>query len=721
MRIKKILFFIIIPFFTFIYPQDKRTINQDTVYTLEPVIVSARAGNSILNIPYAIDHIDSNQIGSEIKGLSLNEILSNVPGLIVSNRNNPSMGDKITMRGIGSRASFGVRGIKIIYDGIPLTFADGQSELNNLDFSSMGSIEVLHGPASALYGNASGGVINIKSQKSSGRIILINPSFTAGSFGLKNYNIKASGTLNRFSYLLSLNKLLYNGFREHSSASSTSINSILSYDISDKIKIKGIINYFNSPYLLNPSSLTKEDALNTPEYVRPYIISQGAGEKAWEGNYGVTLNSTFDENFKNTTTIYFIKRSLLNPIPGTIIDLKRNAGGFRTFFEKKYPGIFSRADLSLNGGFDFEFQDDLRKEFVNNGLVNFDIKSEDIFGNLQYGTSLLDQKESVTGAAPFISAELKLNKKIEFQLGLRSDNYLFQVNDNLLTDGNNSGKRRMSNLSPMAGIIYLPVPFIKIYTNYATSFQTPTTNELSNTPSGSGGFNPSLEPEKIKSYEIGAWGILQQYKLNFETALFIMNFDNMLISYQSQAAGSEEIFYKNAGKAENIGGEIKLTWNPLNEITSVASFTKMHFTFKDYLIGFTGNAGVYEYKQLDGNYIPGIPQNYFTAGIYYNSPFDLSLNLKAEWFDKYFTNDFNGPVPGSSSPIENYINNNYLNVDLILGYNLKLETYELNISAGLNNIFDKRYNASIVPNAAGDRFFEPSAGRNFYFKAGIKF
>jgi iron complex outermembrane receptor protein len=719
MKIKSILLFTII-LSSLAYPQNNNY-SKDTVYTLEPVVVSSRAENSILNIPYAIDLADSAQIQNNIKGLSLDEVLNGVPGLIVSNRNNPSLGDRITLRGIGSRASFGVRGIKLIYDGIPLTFADGQSQLNNLNFSSIGSIEVLHGPASTLYGNAAGGVINIKSQKPSGKAILINPSFTLGSFGLKNYNIQTSGTLDKFTYLLSLNRLLYDGYREHSSANSTSLNSILSYDISDKIKIKTIINYFNSPYLLNPSSLTKEDASNSPKYVRNYIISQGSGEKVWDGNYGVTLNSIFNDDFTNKTTIYFIKRSLLNPIPGTIIDLSRNAGGFRTFFEKKLPGIFSQANLNLSGGFDFEFQNDHRKEYANKGLLNTNIGPGEIFNNIQYGNQLLNQKEKVTGTSPFISAGLILNNKIEFQAGLRFDNYNFKVNDYLLTDGNNSGERRMSNLSPMAGIIFLPLPYIKIYTNYATSFQTPTANELSNSASGGGGFNPSLEPETIKSYEIGTWGILNQYKLNFGAEFFIMNFNNMLISYQSQIPGSEEIFYKNAGKAENIGGEMKLTWNPINEISATASYTAMHFIFTDYLIGFTDNSGNYDYKQLKGNYIPGIPQNYFAAELKYNLPFDLSFNLKAEWYGKYFTNDFNGPIPGYNSPIEDYINNSYLKLDLILNFNFKTNNYDLNFTAGISNILDKRYNASIVPNAAADRFFEPSAGRNYYVKAGIKF
>ncbi len=711
---------LILLFHSIIYSQNKQPLGRDSVYTLEPVVVSARSENSIMNIPYTIDKIDSTKIAAEISGMSLNEILSQVPGLIVSNRNNPSMGDKITMRGIGSRASFGVRGIKILYDGIPLTFADGQSELNNLDFSSIGNIEVLHGPASSLYGNAAGGVINISSQNPSKKIFSFNPTFTAGSYGYTNYNIKTSGTVNRFSYLLSLNKMNSSGFREHSSASSVSLNSILSYEISEKISIKALINYFDSPYLLSPSSINKEDAENSSAYVRPYIISQGAGEKASEGNYGLTLNLKFDDNLTNRTTIYFIKRSLLNPIPGTIINLNRKAGGFRSVLDKKFPGIFSNVDLNFAGGFDFEFQSDLRKEFENNGLPDVNIKAENIFDNLQYGNSLLNQKEFVTGAAPFISANLIFNKKIELRGGLRSDNYLFKVDDYLLSDGNNSGKRKMNNISPMIGLIYLPIPYIKFYANYVTSFQTPTTNELSNSPEGGGGFNPALEPEKITSYELGSWGILPQCSLNFEAAFFVMKFNNMLISYQSQESGNEEIFYKNAGKAENVGGEIELSWSPLNTISFTASYTKMHFIFNDYLIGLY-NSGLYEYRQLKGNYIPGIPQNYFSARMMYTTPFDLKFNLKAEWYDKYFTNDFNGPQPGTIIPVENYINNGYLRIDLILGYNLIFDSSELNFHIGIYNIFDKRYNASIVPNAAGDRFFEPSPGRNFYFKAEIKF
>jgi iron complex outermembrane recepter protein len=711
MNTKKILCIIII-FCIYIHAQ-VNNLKTDSVYSLPPVVVSARAENSILNIPYSIDVFGKEEIQQGNRGLSLNEILDQVPGLIINNRNNLSMGDKISIRGIGSRASFGVRGIKIIYDGIPLTFADGQSELTNIDFQSMGKIEVLRGPASSIYGNSAGGVINIETEKPSAKIISSNPSFTFGSFGLQNYNVNVSGTLNNFAYLFNFNKFFYDGFRQHSSSRSLSINSILSYDISDKLKIRTILNYFNAPYLLNPSSLSKEDALKNPELVRSIIFSQGAGEKTWEGNYGITADYIFNDNFSNTTTIYFIKRSLLNPIPGRIIDLNRSAGGIRTLFEKKFSDEYPK--ININGGFDFEFQNDLRKEFENNGLSNVNINAEDIFDNLQYGNNLLNQKEYVTGIAPFIQADIRTNEKLEFQFGSRFDNNKFQVRtqNNMATD---NGDRNMNSFNPMIGIIYHLTPLVKLYANFSTSFQTPTTNELSNNPSGAAGFNPELQPEKTKNYEIGTWGILPKLNLNFEASFFIMNFSDMLISYQSEAAGSEEIFYRNAGKAQNIGSEIKLDWSPVSEAKVILSYTKLHFTFKDYLTGFTNNSGVYDYKQLEGNYIPGVPPNYFSTSFNYSAPFNFSTNIELEWTDKYFTNDFNGPIPGSLSPIENYLNDTYLNVDAGISYKLKVDYFELNIFGGINNIFNKRYNSSIVPNAAGDRFFEPSPGRNFYVK-----
>ena len=182
---------------------------QDSVYTLQEVKVTAiRTGISNFQ---SFNLIDSSEIHKGEIGLSFEESLTKVPGLIISDRNNPSLGDKISIRGIGTRASFGIRGIKILVDNIPLTLPDGQSQTNNIDLFSTGKIEILKGPASSLYGNSAGGVINIRSEIPGGDPVKISPAFILGENELKKYSLKLSGNLKTHSYLISFNNLNYTG------------------------------------------------------------------------------------------------------------------------------------------------------------------------------------------------------------------------------------------------------------------------------------------------------------------------------------------------------------------------------------------------------------------------------------------------------------------------------------------------------------------------------
>ena len=165
-------------------------------YFLEPVLVTAtRSEQIIYRVPYALDLMAQRDLQRAEVGLSLDEALRALPGVTVNNRYNLSQGDRITIRGIGSRTPFGVRGIKIILDGIPLTMPDGQSQLNNLDLGSAGKIEIIRGPSSSLYGNAAGGLINIQTQSAQTIPIWMQPQFIAGSNGLRKWQAKFSGKI----------------------------------------------------------------------------------------------------------------------------------------------------------------------------------------------------------------------------------------------------------------------------------------------------------------------------------------------------------------------------------------------------------------------------------------------------------------------------------------------------------------------------------------------
>jgi iron complex outermembrane recepter protein len=680
---------------------------------LDTVIIEAsRSGKSELDIPLSVDFINAEQINLGEQGRTLGESLFPVTGVFLDDRFNPSVGEKINIRGIGSRASFGVRGIKILLDDIPLTMPDGQAQLSNIDLGSEGTVEIIKGPSSALYGNAAGGVINIKTEEPSQSLFSFQPRFTMGTFGFKKVEGKFSGTAGKYSYLMNMSKLNSDGFRDHSSFSSYAINTIEGISVSSTLNLKLIFNYFDSPYALNPSSLSKEVADNSPSSSRTYIEQQGAGEKSSQMQTGVSISFTPDLHNRFETTVYFVSRDLTNPIPGRIINLNRKAAGFRSAYNYFLP--LKNYDLNFTLGADIETQFDDRKEYKNLGLPsNYNsISPGDIFDNISYGDKLLDQEEKVIGIGPFLQGEVTFSS-LSVLLGLRYNNYKFIVDDRFLSDSSDdSANRTMDKLSTTAGINYRVDGLSKLYFNYSTSFQTPTTAELSNRPDGKGGFNPDLLPEDIYSLELGYKKVALLGYFNLNASLFYLRFSNLLIPYQ--VTGSEETFYKNAGKAENKGIELSLEFFPWKDINAFLSYSGYDFAFKDYIEEDTVNGGVQTF-QLAGNSVPGVPSNKLAAGINYNSAeTGLFGTVRFIWEDKYFANDFNGPVPGTTLPQSDFINDGYVKTDLRLGYLLQTDFTNAQFFLGVNNIFDVRYNGSIVPNADGYRFFEPAPGRNWY-------
>ncbi len=385
---KKMLLLLFVFLFnqSFLYGQ---LVKQDSIkYQLDTIFVNTdRFEQPINQIPFSIDVLDSENLSLKNESLSTEGLFNLVPGIIVNNRNNLSEGDRIIIRGIGSRSQFGVRGIKILLDGIPLTFPDGQSQLNNLDLNSIGRIEIIRGPSSFLYGNSAGGVIYITSKKVSSSRFNFTPGVTFGSFGLQKYSFNTSGKIGNNSLFINLDKIFSKGFRENSAVSTSSINIISKQKFNNKISLQAVLNYYDAPYLLNPSSLNKSDEQNNPSQARQFVKQQGSGKKITQTQTGITFSFIPKENQKLETTLYGIWRSMFNPIPGNIIDLKRFSGGIRSNFS------FSLHLLSYNfkilTGLDYEIQNDDRKEYENNGVSDYsDLSNSEIINNVQIGDNL---------------------------------------------------------------------------------------------------------------------------------------------------------------------------------------------------------------------------------------------------------------------------------------------------------------------------------------------
>ena len=685
--------------------------SQIAVYTadLDSITVSiTRKSDQLRIIPFSVNRLDSNIFSNLNNENSVQEIFNTVPGVIAKNRFNPAQDDKITIRGIGSRAQFGSRGIKIILDNIPLTFPDGQSQLNNLNPSAISEIEVIRGPASTLYGNASGGVISIKSKQTYNEDFLVNPSLKFGSFDYQKYGISISGKILNGYTDFNIFTGSSTGFRNHSDSKMTGFNFLTNHSITQNLFITGIVNYFNAPYLLNPGSLNKIDAATNPEKVRNIILTSGSGKKVEQFQTGITLSYLPYNNFEINSTLYGIKRYLLNPITSRIIDLNRWSYGVRTNALVKQNIL--NTDVKFLFGFDYEVQDDSRIEFENKGLPdNQTYNPNEIFDKIIYGNRLLNQNEIVRSSGVFFQTDISLFSRLNISFGIRYDHFSFKAKDNFLIDSDDSGESKMDEISPMIGAGFNLFESLFIYSNYSTAFQTPTTNELSNNEDGSGGFNLALKPENIESFELGLRGEIDFLSINYDLTYYKMFITNMILQYQNQL---EESYYKNSGKVNNEGFEILINWNPSQFAGSIFSYTYQNMKFEDYLVQ-NGNGLI----QLKGNYLPGIPAHYFNYRLISNLSKAITLQLNITSQSKMFTNDYNGPSPESNQDKSFFINDGFTIVSLYSDYRFNFPFGSIRISFGVDNLFDKRHNNSIVPNAFGNNFYEPSPGRTFF--AGI--
>ncbi len=677
-----------------------------TQYTAPVVVVTATRDAAPLDrLPLAVSTVGRDRFAPGEKALSLAEALRQVPGLHVSERNNWSMGPRLTARGLGARAAFGVRGVKVLLDGVPLTTPDGQTQLGNIDLASAGRVEVLRGPSSSLYGNAGGGVVSVHTLRpEAGEGVRLKPRLVLGSDGLWLRQATLAGG-GRHSFHLSVRQLDLDGYRDHSQARVRGLNAVVRSRLRPSWELVWVLSLYDAPYLLNPSSLHRTDARERPRFARGFIVSQGASKQVRQSQGGITLRHTGGGG-RTELTLYGVDRSLLNPIPGAVIDLERRAGGLRAVHGRSLrlaglPG-------SWKAGVDLEAQRDDRAEHENEGLGDPSVAPARLPGSVALGALLQDQEESVGSAGAFAALALHPRPGWTLSFGGRFDRYGFEAADRLLDDGDDSGTRTLSQFSPSAGLGWQVTPRTLLYASYGSAFQTPTTVELGNRPDGGGGFNPDLDPESVSSLEVGLRGRDRTGRLTWDAALYRLVVEGMLIPFQVDDPASEAVYYRNAGRASSRGLEAALgarhgSWR------ADLSYTFMNFLFDDYVVREDG-----EPVQLSGKQVPGLPPHRLLLDLTADLPLGIRAEVETEWVAGYYANDHNGPPPGSDAGRPDYHNGAYAVAGLRLVAPRTFGFGRLRAFAGIDNLMDAAYNGSITPNAFGDRFFEPAPGRTWY-------
>ena len=646
---------------------------------MEEITVRAtRVEKPLLKVPAAVSVVDKDDIQTGQQQIGLDESLTKIPGLFMQNRFNFAQDLRISIRGFGARAGFGIRGIKILVDDIPATLPDGQGQVDSIDLGSAQTIEVIRGPASSLYGNAAGGVISITSETGPQEPFAEARS-SFGDFGFQKHQIKTGGQRGSFNYLLNLSHLRLDGYRDHSRTEATQLNTNFRYTIDGTSDLAAVINLTDSPVADDPGSLTRQQAEDDPRQARDLNVQFDSGEELNEQRIGFVYRKSFGDKHELMARNYYVWRDFTNKLPFT----DGGAVAFDRFFfggglKYTFTGALRGRQNILILGIDVDRQDDDRRRFDNNmGVI---------------GALTFDQNEKVTSTGVFVQNVFQLLENLELTLGARQDWLLFEVKDDFLSDGDDSGSRNFNEFSPMVGVLYTLSPALNFYGNISLSFETPTTNEFAN-PSGSGGFNPDLKPQIATNYEVGIKGTLP-HRIRYELSLFTVDVEDELIPFEVPSMPGRN-FFVNAGRSTRNGLEASISVQPFPGLTASAAYTLSDFTFDR----FTDSSG----NVFDGKDIPGIPQNILNAEISYlhGSGFYIVADLLN--VDDFFVNNANTEK-----------NDSYTVANLRAAYTFLRGGWEFSPFVGVKNLFDEEYNGNVRVNAFGGRFFEPAPERNLY-------
>ncbi len=650
--------------------------SSDTLFvgTADSIVVEARRlpAHSIRS-PYKIDRLNRIDWQSARQQNSIAEPLNSIPGVVVFNSNNFAQDIRLSIRGFGSRSAFGIRGIKIFVDGLPESTPDGQGQVDNIDPGLIENSELLGGPASGIYGNASGGVLMLQTQDFRNKPFA-EIAFSSGNYGFQRYQLQSGGKFGLYQWIAFFSRTTQTGFREHNRVENNLFYAKIKRAIGESADLKLTLNYLNSPLAEDPGGLTQAADMNV-------IFS--AGEKVEQGKIGLSLTKDFSIQTGLKISGFYVFRDFGNRLPfetGGAVNLFRSFAGIGTQFTH-YTELLNRPYF-FNIGFEFEWQADKRKRY----------------NNLQgkKGDLVFNQLEQFTSTGLFILQEWSPFTDTWFMTSLRLDKNKIRAKDKYFADGNDSDDLDFINLSPTFGLSHSLFKDVNVYINYSYNFETPTMSELSSNPDGSGGFNELIKSQSAYNFETGFKGKVEP-ALSFQTAFFYLELNNELVPYELQD-NPGRLFYRNAGISIRKGIETSLQWKITNWLLGKISFTYSDFKYTDYQI-----LGI-NYK---GNRQPGIPENNLFGQILVNYSSNGTLFLEGNYYGEIYANDANSVKSDA-----------FVKLNLRVNQDINIQNIKVTVFAGINNLFNQEYIDNLRINAFGDRYFEAGQPRNVF--AGLK-
>lgn len=659
------------------------------------VVTAAPTTVSELDTPAAVSVVNGDEMRQAAPRVNLSESLGAVPGLQVQNRQNYAQDLQLSIRGFGSRSTYGVRGLRIYVDGIPATMPDGQGQTSNIDIGSVDTIEVLRGPFSALYGNSSGGVINVTSQTGT-QPPTVEASSYYGSFGTWHYGMKATGAVGDGShagdvdYTVSTNRFTTHGYRDHSGARKNLANARL-VRINDVSKLTLLLNSVDikandaggltaDEWRDNPRQSPRGDQYNTRKNTRQ---TQAGLRYERQLSAQDDLSVMMYAGERETTQFQSIPRApQLKPShAGGVIDLTRHYQGIDTRLTHRGELL---VPVTLTAGLDYENMSERRKGYENFVMVN---------GAPQYGEQgalRRNERNLMWNVDPYLQTQWQLTDKLSLDAGVRYSSVWFDSNDYYITPGNgdDSGDASYHKWLPAGSLKYALTDAWNVYLSAGRGFETPTINELSYRSDNQSGLNFGLKPSTNDTVEIGSKTRIGNGL--FTAALFQTNTDNEIVVDSSSGGRTS---YKNAGKTRRQGMELGLDQQFGESWRLKAAWTWLDATYR---------TNVCDDASCNGNRIPGIARNMGYASFGYQPEQGWYAGSDIRYMSDIMANDENTAKAPS-----------WTVVGLTTGYKWSYGRMDMDLFGRIDNLFDREYVGSVIVNESNGRYYEPAPGRNY--------
>ncbi|HEY1890836.1 MAG TPA: TonB-dependent receptor [Steroidobacteraceae bacterium] len=682
-----------------LWPSDARA--QETPILSNVVVTATRVAMPAYDVAASISDVPAAELQDDALGINLSDDIGFVPGLLAFDRHNYAQDQQVSIRGIGSNSTFGIRGVRIYQDGIPQTGPDGQGQISQFNLDSAQRIEVLEGPFSALYGNASGGVIQIFTADGTapGEI---RTKLGYGSFGQVRAGVDASDAVGPLDYNLDLTHFSWDGFRPHQSAHNDSFNSKVDYTFGPRNRLTFVANVVSRPGADDPLGLTAAQLAANPDQTAPAALQFDTrkGLEQQEGGLIYDLGLTDHQSLR--LMAYYGHRTVLQylSIPasaqkaprssGGVISLDRDFGGGDTRWT--WQGPLAGRPLSWVAGASYDTQNELRRGYNN-------------FSGSTLGTEGLlrrDENDIARDIDEYTQATWDFAPLWTLTAGLRHSEVHFISVDHYITptNGNDSGGITYTATSPVAGILFAARPWLHLYASYGKGFQTPLDSELAYQPDGAPGLNLTLRPARSNNGEIGA-KFAAGGGFSAGIAAFDTRTDDEIVVATNSGGRST---YQNAGRTRRSGVQGSVDYRFAEKWRAQVAYTYVAAIYIDgYRTCVAAPCIAPTLPINSGNRLPGVPRSDAYARLSWGGDVGWNANVSAQYMGNIAANDANTAFARA-----------YAVFNVAGGYGTELGSTRLSGFVRINNVLDRRYVGSVIVDDSNAGYFEPAPGFNVF-------